>query len=84
MLVKDETIMETIQQLSLSLSTSQLKQFVTVIESLSELLQVANEDTEKAYQMYLNAIQTSQEEEYIKSHLMPVKYGTTNVVPIKH
>lgn len=84
MLVKDETIMETIQQLSLSLSTSQLKQFVTVIESLSELLQVANEDTEKAYQMYLNAIQTSQEEEYIKSHLMPVSYGTTNVVPIKH
>ena len=84
MLVKDETIMETIQQLSLSLSTSQLKQFVTVIESLSELLQVANEDTEKAYQMYLNSIQTSQEEEYIKSHLMPVSYGTTNVVPIKH
>lgn len=84
MLVKDETIMETIQQLSLSLSTPQLKQFVTVIESLSELLQVANEDTEKAYQMYLNSIQTSQEEEYIKSHLMPVNYGTTNVVPIKH
>jgi len=84
MRVKDESIMKTIQQLSTSLSTPQLEQFVTVIESLAELLQVANKDTEKAYQMYLNSIQSPQEEIHIKSHVMPMHYGTTNVVPLKH
>jgi hypothetical protein len=84
MLEKDETIMKNIQQLSLSLSTPQLEKFVTVIESLAELLQVANEDTEKAYKMYLNSIQSSQEESHIKSQLMPIHYGTMNVVPLKH
>lgn len=84
MLVKDEIIMKNIQQLSLSLSTPQLRQFVRIIESLADLLQVANKDTEKAYQMYLNSIQSSQSNSEIKAHLMPVQHGTRNVVPLKH
>ena len=84
MLLNDETITKNIQQLSLSLSTPQLEQFVTVIESLADLLQVANKDTEKAYQMYLNSIQSSQEGFHVKSHLIPIQHGTTNVVPLKH
>ena len=76
--------MRNIQQLSLSLSTQQLEQFVSVIESLAELLQVANKDTEKAYRMYLNSIQSSQEDEHINGQIIPIYHGTTNVVPLKH
>lgn len=76
--------MKNIQQLSLSLSTPQLVQFVGVIESLAELLQVANNDTEKAYQMYLNAIQSAQEEDYINACITPFYHGASNVTPIKH
>jgi len=82
--VKNEATIKTIQQLSLSLSTQQLEQFVTVIESLAELLQVANKDTEKAYRMYLNSIQSSQEDAYIKTQIIPVFHGATNVTPLKH
>lgn len=76
--------MKNIQQLSLSLSTQQLEQFVNVIESLAELLQVANKDTEKAYRMYLNSIQSSQEEAHINSHIMPIYQSGTNVTTLKH
>lgn len=82
--VNDEIIMKNIQQLSLSLSTPQLEKFVTVIESLVELLQVANEDTEKAYRMYLNSIQSAQENTYINAQILPISYAATNVIPIKH
>ncbi len=84
MLINDETIVKNIQQLSLSLSTSQLEQFVTVIESLTDLLHVANKDTEKAYQMYLNSVQPSQEVLQTKSHFVSLHQGTSNVVPLKH
>jgi hypothetical protein len=84
MLVKDEAVMRTIEQLSLSLSTPQLEQFVSVIESLADLLQVANADTKKAYNMYLNSIESTENEAYVHSHLMPVQRGKTNVVPLKH
>jgi len=84
MLIKSEATLKNIQQLSLSLSTSQLDQFVTVIESLAQLLEVANADTQKAYQMYLNSIESPKEGLQMKSHIMPMHYGTTNVVPFKH
>lgn len=84
MLKKNDPVMKNIQQLSLSLSAPQLEKFVTIIESLAELLQVANEDTEKAYKMYLNSIQSPKEKVRLKSKLIPTQYGTTNVVPIKH
>ena len=82
--VQDKAIMKNIQQLSVTLSTQQLEQFVEVIESLAELLQVANKDTEKAYKMYFNAIQSSEDEASIKAHLMPVYHGADNVTPLKH
>jgi len=82
--VKDEAIMKNIQQLSLSLSEQQLEKFVTVIESLAELLQTSNKDTEKAYKMYLNSIQSSQEDAHINSQIIPIYGDATNVTPIKH
>ena len=84
MLIKNEATMKNIQQLSLSLSTSQLTQFVTVIESLAELLQVANKDTEKAYGMYLNSIQSSQKYTHLNAQILPLYHGATNVTPLKH
>lgn len=84
MLITDEVIMNNIQKLSLSLTTPQLDQFVTVIESLTELLQVANEDTEKAYRMYLNSTKSSKEDEHISAQILPIYHGATNITPIKH
>jgi hypothetical protein len=84
MLAENDATMKNIQQLSLSLSTQQLEQFVTVIESLAELLQVANKDTEKAYRMYLNSIQSSQEGAHINAQIIPTHHGATNVTPLKH
>jgi len=82
--VKNEATMKNIQELSLSLSTQQLDKFVSVIESLAELLQVANKDTEKAYRMYLNSIQSSQEDAHINAQIIPIYHGATNVTPLKH
>lgn len=76
--------MKNIQQLSLTLSTPQLEQFVSVIESLAELLQVANKDTEKAYRMYLNSIQTSQEKIDINTNIMSLNHEAMNVSMLKH
>lgn len=84
MLVENEATMKNIQQLSLSLSTEQLDQFVTVIESLADLLQMANKDTEKAYRMYLNSIQSTKEDAHINAQIIPIYHGATNVTPLKH
>lgn len=82
--IKDEILTQNIQQLSLSLSPQQLEQFVTVIESLAELLQVANDDTKKAYRMYLNSIQSTSDDDHINTRIIPDYHGATNVTPIKH
>ncbi len=82
--VHDTAIMNNIQQLSLTLSTQQLEQFVEVIESLAALLQVANKDTEKAYRLYLNSIESNQEEAQMNAHLMPIHYGAVKTAPLKH
>lgn len=84
MLVDNEATMKNIQQLSLTLSTPQLKQFVSVIESLAALLQVANKDTEKAYRMYLNSIQSTEEAVSINSHFSSIKGAGINVSAVKH
>lgn len=81
---KDEILTQNIQQLSFSLSTQQLGQFVTIIESLAELLQVANDDTNKAYRMYLNSIQSTSDDAQINAQILPIYHGVTNVTPIKH
>ncbi len=82
--VNDTAIMNNIQQLSSTLSTQQLEQFVEVIESLAALLQVANKDTEKAYRLYLNSIEANQEEAQMNAHLMPIQYGAVKTAPLKH
>ena len=84
MSAKDETTMKNVQQLSLSLSEQQLEKFVTIIESLAELLQTSNKDTEKAYKMYLNSIQSSQEDAYMKTKIIPFYHSSTNATLIKH
>lgn len=84
MLVDNEVTMNNIQKLSLTLSTPQLEQFVSVIESLAALLQVANKDTEKAYRMYLNSIQSSQEAVRINTHFRSFEYAEMNVSTVKH
>jgi|GEM_PF-2640453 len=82
--ITNEITMKNIQQLSLTLSTQQLELFVGIIENLAELLQVANKDTDKAYQMYLNSIGAIHEEAHINGHIMPFHHGITNVTPLKH
>lgn len=82
--LKDEIIMDNIQQLSSSLSTEQLSQFVVVIESLAEMLQVANKDTEKAYQMYLKSVENSKEDRSIKRFTQQLNTNKHNIMSQKH
>lgn len=84
MQVDNEATMNKIQQLSLTLSTAQLEQFVSVIESLAALLQVANEDTEKAYRMYLNSIQSTEESVTVNRHFNALKHTEITSSPVKH
>ena len=84
MQVDNEATMNKIQQLSLTLSTAQLEQFVSVIESLAALLQVANEDTNKAYRMYLNSIQSSEESVIINTHFDSMKRSEIMSLALKH
>ena len=84
MLADNEATMKNIQELSLTLSTPQLEQFVSVIESLAALLQVANKDTEKAYRMYLNSIQSPEEAVSINTHFRSDEHGKMNTSAIKH
>lgn len=84
MLVDNDATMKNIQQLSLTLSTPQLEQFVSVIESLATLLQVANKDTEKAYRMYLNSIQSTGEAVSINTYFRSFEHGERNVSAVKH
>jgi len=84
MLVDNDATMKNIQELSLTLSTPQLEQFVSVIESLAALLQVANKDTEKAYRMYLNSIQSTEEAISINTHFRSVEQAKMNTSAVKH
>ncbi|GAA6170431.1 hypothetical protein NBRC116592_01010 [Colwellia sp. KU-HH00111] len=84
MQVDNEATMNKIQQLSLTLSTAQLEQFVSVIESLAALLQVANQDTEKAYRMYLNSIQPTEESVTVNRHFNALKHTEITSSPVKH
>ena len=84
MLADNEATMKNIQELSLTLSTPQLEQFVSVIESLAALMQVANKDTEKAYRMYLNSIQSTEEAISINTHFRSVEQAKMNTSAIKH
>lgn len=84
MLIDNEATMKNIEDLALTLSTPQLEQFVRVIESLAGLLQVANKDTEKAYRMYLNSIQPSEEKININRPLSSVEQANLHVSLLKH
>ncbi len=84
MQVDNEATMKKIQQLSLTLSTAQLEQFVSVIESLAALLQVANEDTEKAYRMYLNSIQSTENSVMHNTQFNSLKHSEISSLAVKH
>ncbi len=84
MQVDNEATMKKIQQLSLTLSTAQLEQFVSVIESLAALLQVANEDTEKAYRMYLNSIQSTEDSVMHNTQFNSLNHSEISSLAVKH
>jgi len=53
----NQAMLVNIQEFSETLSEPQLNKFLDIVDSLGELLILANEDTEKAYQMYLNSLE---------------------------
>lgn len=48
----NKKMMEVIHKFSRTLTDTQLKEFVGIVESFSELLDTANKDTVKAYKLY--------------------------------
>jgi len=83
----NQAMLVNIQELSETLSESQLNKFLDIVDSLGELLVLANQDTEKAYQMYLNSLNVNVNE-YVNdaNHLVNANAQsvTNNVVQFKH
>lgn len=48
----NKNMMEVIHKFSSTLSSKQLEEFVAIVDSFSSLLDTANKDTKKAYQLY--------------------------------
>jgi len=83
----NQAMLANIQEFSETLSEPQLNKFLDIVDCLGELLVLANEDTEKAYQMYLNSIEvqvngrSSDENPLVNPVSLQV---TNNVVQFKH
>jgi len=83
----NQTMLANIQEFSETLSEPQLNKFLDIVDSLGELLVSANQDTEKAYQMYLNSLNVNVNE-YVNdaNHLVNdnAQKVIGNVVQFKH
>ncbi|MFT5758976.1 MAG: molecular chaperone GrpE (heat shock protein) [Alteromonadaceae bacterium] len=55
----NQVMLANIQEFSETLSEPQLNKFLDIVDSLGELLVLANQDTEKSYQMYLNSLEVN-------------------------
>ena len=83
----NQVMLTNIQKFSETLSEPQLNKFLDIVDCLGELLVLANEDTEKAYQMYLNSLEVQ-----VNGHSnvanplvnLNTKNGAGNVVQFKH
>jgi hypothetical protein len=87
MSIINQAMLVNIQKFSETLSEGQLNNFLDIVDSLGELLVLANQDTEKAYQMYLNSIETKVSEHVSNSNPMVnvnVQSLANNVVQFKH
>lgn len=83
----NQVMLANIQEFSETLSELQLNKFLDIVDCLGDLLVLANEDTEKAYQMYLNSLEVQ-----VNGHSndanplvnLNSKNGAGNVVQFKH
>ncbi|NQY34272.1 MAG: hypothetical protein HRT37_04735 [Alteromonadaceae bacterium] len=83
----NENMVESITTFSANLTPDQLEQFLTIIDSLNDLLVMANQDTEHAYQLYLNSVRQFKDEPAKGSKLVPkttFSNSNNNVVQFKH
>jgi len=87
MSIINQAMLANIQEFSETLSELQLNKFLDIVDSLGELLVLANQDTEKAYQMYLNSIETKVNEQLGNANPMVnvnVQSLESNIVQFKH
>ena len=83
----NENVMENINSLSTTLTPAQLNQFLTIIDSLNDLLVMANQDTEHAYQLYINSVKEFKNDPDITNELISEAVysdSVSNVVHFKH
>ncbi|NQY64926.1 MAG: hypothetical protein HRT38_14585 [Alteromonadaceae bacterium] len=83
----NENMLQNINTFSANLTPDQLNQFLTIIDSLNDLLVMANQDTEHAYQLYLDSVLENKNESAKNSKLMPrASYSNSenNVIHFKH
>lgn len=83
----NETMINNINNFSHTLSPIQLDQFLTIVDKLNQLLVMANQDTEKAYQLYLSSLDVFTIEHCENTRFNPtINYANynNNQAPLKH
>jgi len=83
----NSNMINSIQDFSNQLTNDQLEQFLDIVDSLNDLLVMANQDTDKAYQLYLESLNTlanRQQDETQMADNLPVEVTASNVYQIKH
>jgi len=83
----NSNMINSIQDFSNQLTNDQLEQFLDIVDSLNNLLVMANQDTDKAYQLYLESLNTlanRQQDETQMAENLPVEVTASNVYQIKH
>ena len=91
MSANNETLIENISIFSSTLSKQQLDSFIDIVDKFNELMVMANEDTEKAYQLYLKSLQaniSNNNDVTTRQHLAAManteRHKNDNIVPLKH
>jgi len=83
----DSNMINNIQDFSNQLTNDQLEQFLDIVDSLNDLLVMANQDTDKAYQLYLESLNTlanKQQDKIQMADNLPIEATANNVYQIKH
>ena len=82
-----KNMINSITDFSNNLTPAQLEHFLNIIDSLNDLLVMANQDTDKAYQLYLNSLADIANEHNQKMSV-PTTLSqvtiTNNVIQLKH
>ncbi len=85
--IYNEKLMNNIQAFSQTLTLDQLEDFLDIIDVLNAKLIISNQDTEKAYDLYLKSLDVTCGEKMdaiTSKRNIPTHSIQNNVIPFKH